>query len=355
MADAWITRFNKGLEQIDARDDKLDYLVQTIDELRKNKQTRELAYASARKIRDNIYGPAVFFRGLIELSNFCIRDCFYCGIRYSKSGVNRYRLTKEQIMSCCRTGYDVGYRTVVLQGGEDPFFSIDDLVCIVSEIRQGWPDIAITLSLGEMSSDDYQKLFNAGADRYLLRHETANAQHYSSLHPTDQTLSSRMRCLHELKRIGFQTGAGMMIGSPGQTTRHLAEDLLFLADFKPHMIGIGPFMPASGTPFAASPVGSLEDTLIMLALARILIPAVLLPATTALGSLDPAGRKLGLLAGANVIMPNLSPPDHRADYLLYDGKALANDDVVSNHKQMEQIVESAGMTVSSSRGDAVHR
>lgn len=355
MAFYWTELLENGLEQIESRTAKLDHLVQTIEQLRTDSKARDEAYACACKIRDSIYGPVVFFRGLIELSNFCIRDCFYCGIRYSKNGVNRYRLTREQIMACCQTGYDVGYRTIVLQGGEDPYFSIDDLVSIVSEIRQGWPDIAITLSLGEMSSDDYQKLFNAGADRYLLRHETANAQHYSSLHPDDQTLNSRMLCLSDLKRIGFQTGAGMMIGSPGQTTRHLAEDLLFLADFQPHMIGIGPFMPASGTPFAAAPAGNLEDTLIMLALARILVPAVLLPATTALGSLDPAGRKLGLLAGANVIMPNLSPPDNRADYLLYDGKARAADDVFSNHLHMEQIVKSAGMTVSSSRGDAAHR
>lgn len=355
MEYSWTTLTENVLDQLTTRSDKLDYLVQIIEQLRTNRTARDETYAKACKIRNKIYGPLVFFRGLIEISNFCIRDCFYCGIRYSKSGVNRYRLTREEIMACCQIGFDVGYRTVVLQGGEDPYFSIDDLVLLVAEIRRSWPDIAITLSLGEMSSEDYQKLFNAGADRYLLRHETANEQYYSSLHPDEQTLSNRMRCLKDLKRIGFQVGAGMMIGSPGQTTRHLAEDLLFLADFQPHMIGIGPFMPASGTPFAAASAGSLEDTLIMLALARIFVPAVLLPATTALGSLDPAGRELGLLAGANVIMPNLSPPDHRADYLLYDGKTRADDDVICNHEQMVQIVEAAGLTVSSSRGDAVCR
>lgn len=355
MLDSWTVFHDKGLDNLVKKADRLNLLVQTIEQLRVDKAAREQLFAVACTIRDNIYGPVVFFRGLIELSNFCIRDCYYCGIRNSKSEVTRYRLTREQIMACCRTGYEVGYRTIVLQGGEDPYFTIEDLVLIVEKIRLSWPDIAITLSLGEMSSDDYQKLFDAGADRYLLRHESANDLHYSSLHPAEQSLSSRLHCLHELKRIGFQTGAGMMIGSPGQTTINLAEDLLFLFELKPHMIGIGPFMPASGTPFAASPAGSLEDTLIMLALARILVPAVLLPATTALGSLDPAGRRLGLLAGANVIMPNLSPSDHRGDYLLYDGKTKAADDVFSNHKQMIQMIESAGMCVSGDRGDAALR
>ncbi|NLW11466.1 MAG: [FeFe] hydrogenase H-cluster radical SAM maturase HydE [Clostridiaceae bacterium] len=341
-----------GLNSHTSRSGKLKLLEQVINLLQTDQLARHEAYTLARDIRDQIYGPAVFFRGLIEISNFCVRDCYYCGIRNSKSGVNRYRLTREQIMSCCQTGFDVGYRTVVLQGGEDPCFTIDDLVAIVSEIRQRWPDMAITLSLGEMSSACYQRLYDAGADRYLLRHETANKQHYSSLHPSDQIADTRMDCLRELKRIGFQTGAGMMIGSPGQTKVHLAEDLLFLAEFQPQMVGIGPFMPASGTPFSAEPAGSLDNTLIMLALTRILVPAVLLPATTALGSLDPAGRKLGLLAGANVIMPNLSPPDHRADYLLYDGKVSAADDVVSNLEQMVFIVEDAGMFISSTRGDA---
>lgn len=351
MLKPWNELRVNGLSTQTSKSAKLKLLEEVIDQLQTDQQARQEAYALARDIRDQIYGPVVFFRGLIEISNFCVRNCYYCGIRNSKNGVNRYRLTREQILSCCQTSYDVGYRTVVLQGGEDPFFTIEDLVAIVSEIRRLWPDIAITLSLGEMSSDYYHRLYAAGADRYLLRHETANKQHYGCLHPSDQLADTRLQCLRELKRIGFQTGAGMMIGSPGQTRAHLAEDLLFLSEFQPQMVGIGPFMPASGTPFANEPAGKLDDTLILLALTRILVPTVLLPATTALGSLDTEGRKFGLLAGANVIMPNVSPPVHRADYLLYDGKIKAADDVISNHKLMKSIVASTGMLISQTRGD----
>jgi biotin synthase len=333
-------------------DDDIHYLSNIIKQLRVDSEMRQEYFAQARRIRDQIYGPQVFFRGLIEISNFCARDCYYCGIRNSKKNVSRYRLTDEQILACCEIGYDIGYKTFVLQGGEDPYFSISDYIRIVSLIHSRWPDSAITLSLGEMEDCDYEKLFTAGATRYLLRHETADPRHYSKLHPEDQTLSNRLRCLESLKTIGYQTGAGMMIGTPYQTTQNLAADLLYLAKFQPHMVGIGPFMPASGTPFADKTAGDLIDTLIMLALARILVPAVLMPATTALGSLDTEGRRLGLLAGANVLMPNLSPPDHRHDYLLYDGKIQANDDAKANHKLMDQIVKDAGMTVSSSRGDS---
>ena len=268
-------------------------------------------YERARAAQIDSYGKTVFLRGLIEFTNICRNDCYYCGIRRSNQNADRYRLSEEQILQCCRQGYALGFRTFVLQGGEDPFYSDERMVPIVRAIRQAYPDCAITLSLGERSRDSYQALFDAGADRYLLRHETANEDHYRFLHPAELRLQNRKECLFALREIGYQVGAGMMIGAPGQTTEHLVEDLRFLQELRPHMIGIGPFIPHKDTPFHAEQPGALSDTLHLLAILRLLFPQVLLPATTALGTIHPQGRELGILAGANVIMPNLSPTNVR--------------------------------------------
>lgn len=327
-------------------------LVEIISVLRADSELRTELFTQARTARDAVYGPAVFFRGLIELSNFCSQDCYYCGIRNSRRDISRYRLNDDTVLECCRSGYMAGYRTFVLQGGEDQYFNVDRLENLVSKIRQNYPDCAITLSLGEMPKAILQRLYDAGADRYLLRHETADEMHFGMLHPAGQTLAKRLRCLYDLKDIGFQTGAGMMIGTPSQKTGHLVSDLLFLRSFQPHMVGIGPFLPSSGTPFAREPAGSLTDTLILIALTRLILPHALIPATTALGSLDPGGRQAGLLAGANVLMPNLTPPAHKMDYLLYDCKVLAADDAYENYRRMSDIASQAGMYVDQSRGDA---
>jgi biotin synthase len=329
-------------------------LADLITGLRKNSKAREQLFAQARAVRDSVYGPNVFFRGLIEISNFCVRDCYYCGIRHSRQDIRRYRLSEDEIFSCCYSGYGAGYRTFVLQSGEDPCLNDGYLINLVGRIKSAFPDCAVTLSLGELPEAVLKKLFTAGADRYLLRHETADELHFSHLHPSGQTFSDRIKCLEALKNIGFQTGAGMMIGSPGQTLEHLVSDLLFLHSFQPHMVGIGPFLPSSGTPFADQPAGSLVDTLIMIALTRIILPHALIPATTALGSLNPGGRQAGLLAGANVLMPNLTPPVHKSDYLLYDCKVLAADDATENFKLMSSIVSQADMTVDQSRGDHIY-
>ena len=291
-------------------------------------------------------------RGLIELSNACRNNCLYCGIRRSNQNADRYRLSEEQILQCCRQGYALGFRTFVLQGGEDPFYSDERMVPIVRAIRQAYPDCAITLSLGERSRDSYEALFDAGSDRYLLRHETANEDHYRFLHPAELRLQNRKECLFSLREIGYQVGAGMMIGAPGQTTEHLVEDLRFLQELRPHMIGIGPFIPHKDTPFHAEQPGALSDTLHLLAILRLLFPQVLLPATTALGTIHPQGRELGILAGANVIMPNLSPTNVRGKYLLYDGKICTGDEAAECHRCMERRMEKIGYHISVERGDS---
>jgi len=307
--------------------------------------------STAAAIRDEIYGHDVFVRGLIEFSNICKNDCYYCGIRKSNSVCERYRLTEDQILACCREGYSLGFRTFVLQGGEDPHFT-DDLFCrIITHIKTEYPDVAVTLSLGERSRDSYQRLYDAGGDRYLLRHETADKAHYEKLHPASLSFERRMQCLQDLRDIGFHVGAGMMVGSPYQTPRHLAEDLKFLEEFQPEMCGIGPFIPASHTPFAAFPAGSVEETLYLLSIIRILIPDVLLPATTALGTLDPLGREKGIQGGANVIMPNLSPVATRQKYMLYDNKISTGDEAAQNLRDLEHRMEQIGYQVVRDRGD----
>jgi biotin synthase len=274
-------------------------------------KARELAVS----VRREHYGNSVYIRGLIEISNICKNDCLYCGIRRSNHDCERYRLTKEQILGCCDEGYALGFRTFVMQGGEDPHFD-DDLLCdIVKAIKTKYPDCAVTISMGERSRESYERLYHAGADRYLLRHETADPLHYGSLHPKEMSYDGRMQCLHDLRRIGYQVGCGFMVGSPGQTTAHIAKDLKFIEEFRPEMCGIGPFIPHGATVFRDHPAGSVELTCYLLSILRLMLPTVLLPATTALGSLDPTGREKGILAGANVVMPNLSPLDHRKKYI----------------------------------------
>ena len=305
----------------------------------------------ACRVRDEIYGNQVYVRGLIEISNFCRNDCFYCGIRRSNKKCDRYRLTKEDILSCCEEGYSLGFRTFVLQGGEDGYYT-DAVMCdIVKEIKSRFPDCAVTLSLGERSRESYQKLFDAGADRYLLRHETADAEHYSLLHPTELTLENRMKCLKDLRDIGFQVGAGFMVGSPFQTAEHLAKDLCFIADFKPDMCGIGPFVPHSDTPFSSYPTGSAVLTCFLLSVIRIIHPTVLLPATTALGTILPKGRELGILSGANVVMPNLSPATERKKYSLYNNKLSDGAESAQCLDELKKRVASVGCTIPVHRGD----
>lgn len=314
-------------------------------------ETDEYLFAKARAVREKIYGKDVYMRGLIEFTNYCKNDCLYCGIRRSAKNAERYRLTEEQILDCCETGYGLGFRTFVLQGGEDGFYTDDKIVSIVSDIKAKFPDCAVTLSIGEKSRESYEKFRKAGADRYLLRHETANSEHYGKLHPKELSLENRMRCLSDLKELGFQTGCGFMVGSPYQTAENLAEDLLYIHRLQPHMVGIGPFIPHHDTPFAEEKQGSLETTLLMLGLTRLIVPNVLLPATTALGTIHPKGREMGILAGANVVMPNLSPQDVRKKYLLYDNKICTGDEAAECIACLGRRMESIGYSLVSARGD----
>ena len=312
----------------------------------------EYVFSLARKERHQHYGHDVYIRGLIEFTNYCKNDCYYCGIRKSNAGVMRYRLDEEQILSCCSAGYALGFRTFVLQGGEDGWFTDERMVRIVGAIKPRFPDCAVTLSIGERSKESYQALFQAGADRYLLRHETFNAAHYSLLHPSSLTAASRQKCLWTLKDIGYQVGAGFMVGAPGQTPEYLAEDLLFLEKLKPHMVGIGPFIPHHATPFAGEPAGTLEETLFLLGLIRLLLPKVLLPATTALGTIAPNGRELGILSGANVIMPNLSPADVRENYTLYDNKLCTGAEAAAGIQELKDRMRAIGYQIVTDRGDS---
>lgn len=312
----------------------------------------EYVFSLARKERHQYYGHDVYIRGLIEFTNYCKNDCYYCGIRKSNAGVMRYRLDEEQILSCCSAGYALGFRTFVLQGGEDGWFTDERMVRIVGAIKSRFPDCAVTLSIGERSKESYQALFQAGADRYLLRHETFNAAHYSLLHPSSLTAASRQKCLWTLKDIGYQVGAGFMVGAPGQTPEYLAEDLLFLEKLKPHMVGIGPFIPHHATPFAGEPAGTLEETLFLLGLIRLLLPKVLLPATTALGTIAPNGRELGILSGANVIMPNLSPADVRENYTLYDNKLCTGAEAAAGIQELKDRMCAIGYQIVTDRGDS---
>jgi len=311
----------------------------------------EFARNLACEIAQAKFGNKIYIRGLIEFTNICRQNCFYCGLRAENNKASRYRLTVDEIMECCREGYPLGFRTFVLQGGEDPHFD-DELVCkIVKSIKHEFPDCAVTLSIGEKSRDTYQKFFNAGADRYLLRHETANDEHYSKLHPDNLSLANRKECLFNLKEIGFQTGCGFMVGSPHQTFETLAEDLLFIHQLQPQMVGIGPFLPHKDTPFGKEPAGSFELTLFLLALVRIMAKNVLLPSTTALGTIRPNGREMGILSGANVVMPNLSPVSVRKKYMLYDGKKSSDSESAQGLEELKERMQNIGYEITVSRGD----
>lgn len=316
-------------------------------------ETASLLAAEADAVRRRYYGSGVFIRGLIEFTNICSRDCFYCGIRRSHREVSRYRLTPEQILDCCRAGYELGFRTFVLQGGEDPWWKDDRLTDLIGRIRAAYPDCAITVSAGERSRESYQALYDAGADRYLLRHETADSRHYRMLHPEEMTLEHRLSCLHQLREIGFQTGCGFMVGTPGQTLDHLVRELHFIREFQPHMVGIGPFLPAAGTPFEDMPAGSARLTVRLLSIIRLLLPKVLLPATTALGTAESDGRERGILAGANVVMPNLSPQDVRKKYMLYDNKIATGDEAAESLSHLKQSMHRIGYEIVTGRGDSL--
>jgi biotin synthase len=317
----------------------------------RTEESAQYLYGLARDVREEIYGRDVYLRGLIEFTNYCKNDCLYCGIRRSNRSADRYRLTEKQILDCCQTGYQLGFRTFVLQGGEDPFYTDERLCSIVREIKKLYPDCAVTLSVGERSRESYARLREAGADRYLLRHETADAGHFAKIHPGELSLEQRIRCLRDLKELGYQVGCGFMVGSPYQTIDSIVADLEFIKEFQPHMVGIGPFIPHHSTPFAKEPAGSLELTLYLLAIVRLMLPDVLLPATTALGTIHPRGRELGLLAGANVVMPNLSPTEVRSKYLLYDNKICTGDEAAECRRCLERRVESVGYKIVVSRGD----
>ncbi len=302
-------------------------------------------FAAADAVRRRVYGNAVFVRGLIEFTNYCKNDCYYCGIRCGNRSVQRYRLDDDTILACCEEGYALGYRTFVLQGGEDPYFTDARICALVERIRTRFPDCAITLSIGEKPRESYLAFYRAGANRYLLRHETADRRHYGLLHPPALSAENRKRCLFDLKEIGYQVGSGFMVGSPFQTTENLVADLRFLQQLDPDMIGIGPFIPAQNTPFADKPSGSLALTLRLLSVLRLLFPHALLPATTALGTISPNGRELGLRAGANVVMPNLSPTDVREKYALYEGKICTGDESAQCRACLEARVRAAGYEI----------
>ncbi len=310
-----------------------------------------LLFSAADQVRRQVYEDAVYIRGLIEVTNYCKNNCYYCGIRAGNNKVGRYRLSKEEILTCCQEGYRLGFRTFVLQGGEDPMFD-DALICsIVEAIRTRFPDCAITLSLGEKSRTSYLSYFQAGANRYLLRHETATEEHYQKLHPKEMAWENRKRCLYDLKEIGYQVGAGFMVGSPYQTTEHMLADLRFLQQLKPDMIGIGPYLTHKDTPFAKHANGSMQTTLRLISILRLLFPYALIPSTTALGTIHPEGRELGLKAGANVVMPNLSPGDVRDLYALYENKLHSGSEAAESLELLKAQVQKAGYRIVCDRGD----
>ena len=317
----------------------------------RNEEAAKFLAEKAVKKRKEVYGNDVYIRGLIEISNICKKDCHYCGIRRGNKNCERYRLTNEQILSCCDEGYPLGFRTFVLQGGEDAFFT-DDYVCeVINSIKSKYPDCAVTLSLGERSFESYEKLRKAGADRYLLRHETADKEHYEKLHPSDLSFDNRMECLKNLKKLGFQTGCGFMVGSPYQTNKTIAKDLKFIEEFKPEMCGIGPFIPHKDTIFKDYPTGSVELTCYLLSIIRLISPDILLPATTALGSIDPIGREKGILAGANVVMPNLSPEDAKKKYTLYNNKLSSGAEAAANKRMLEEKMKAIGYKIVTNIGN----
>ncbi|HIT89207.1 MAG TPA: [FeFe] hydrogenase H-cluster radical SAM maturase HydE [Candidatus Merdenecus merdavium] len=316
-----------------------------------DQDTLDFIRSLARNISQRYFGNKVYVRGLIEFTNYCSNDCYYCGIRKGNKEIIRYHLTKEEIMECCHRGYQLGFRTFVLQGGEDPSYTDEDLVSIIHSMKEAYSDCAITLSIGERTYDSYQRLKESGVDRFLLRHETANSVHYKKLHPRNLSLENRKRCLYDLKELGFQVGTGFMVGSPYQTTECLAEDLLFIHDLKPHMVGIGPFIPHHKTPFKDQKPGSYEQTLLLISILRIMLPNGLLPATTSLGTLVDGGREQGILSGANVVMPNLSPFNARKSYQLYDNKLHTGAEHAEGANGLRANMKAIGYDLSYERGD----
>ena len=349
-----MSRFEKLLDRL-GRERRLateeyEELVRTLSREEAAGEREEL-FARARRVREAVYGKKVYIRGLVEVSNVCRNDCYYCGIRKSNGHAVRYRMDQEEIVACCREGYRLGFRTFVFQGGEDPAMTDEVVETLVAAVHREFPDCAITLSLGEKGRDSYQRFFDAGASRYLLRHETASPEHYRRLHPPSMSWEHRVQCLRDLKEIGYQVGCGCMIGSPFQTAEHLAEDLKFMERLQPEMVGIGPFISQKDTPFRDFPGGGLTQTLVMLGLIRLLLPRVLLPATTALGTIDPEGRQKGILAGANVVMPNLSPPVRRKQYMLYDNKLGTGEESAEGLALLKAQMQSIGYQVVTDRGD----
>lgn len=344
----------KLMEERNLTNEELNQLLTALtDDTNSEKSVeQEYLFAAARKVREEYYGKDVYVRGLIEFSNICKNDCYYCGLRKSNKKVERYRLTPEEILCCAKEGYQLGLRTFVLQSGEDSWYTKERMAQIVRNIKEEFPECAITLSVGERECEEYQCWREAGADRYLLRHETAVDEHYQKLHPESLSLAHRKKCLLDLRELGYQVGAGMMIGSPGQTIKCLVEDIRFLQNLKPHMIGMGPFLPHEHTPFGNEPNGSYELSLVMLAITRLLFPKVLLPATTALGTIVSNGREQGLLAGANVLMPNLSPIKVREKYELYNNKAHAGRESAQCMDEIGKMVEAIGYRVVIDRGDS---
>ncbi len=308
-------------------------------------------FECADKVRRSVYGNKVYIRGLIEFTNYCKNNCYYCGIRCANKNAERYRLTKEDILLCCKEGYSLGFRTFVLQGGEDPYYTNEIICDIVSEIRNTYPDCAITLSIGEKSKESYKAYFEAGANRFLLRHETASNEHYGKLHPSSMSLDERKTCLFNLKELGYQVGSGFMVGSPYQTMENIISDLRFLQELQPDMVGIGPYVNHKDTPFKDFQNGSVELTLRLISILRLMFPKLLIPATTALGTLHPEGRELGLKAGANVVMPNLSPKNIRKLYQIYENKLSTDEEAAESRKALELKVKNAGYEIVIDRGD----
>ncbi|MDD4572046.1 MAG: [FeFe] hydrogenase H-cluster radical SAM maturase HydE [Clostridia bacterium] len=325
---------------------KLKYLLENFDE-----KTADFLFEKAREVQHKYFSNKIYVRGLIEFTNYCKNDCYYCGIRRSNLKAVRYRLSKEEILSCATSGYALGFRTFVLQGGEDGYFTDDKMVDIISSLKNNHPDCAITLSIGEKGYESYLRFFEAGADRYLLRHETANAEHYAKLHPQNLLLKNRKACLEDLKKIGYQVGTGFMVGSPYQTTDDLVKDLLFIKDFQPEMIGIGPFLPHRDTPFAEENAGTAELTLFFVGILRLMNPNSLIPSTTALGTVKDTGRERGILAGANVVMPNLSPVSVRKKYMLYDNKICTGEEAAEGYECLRQRMRAIGYEMVVDRGD----
>ena len=328
-----------------------DEWITLLDGLMKDAKASAYLQKEAQEISNKHFGNKVYIRGLIEFTNFCRNDCYYCGIRKSNCNAVRYHLSKDAILSCCQAGYSLGFRTFVLQGGEDMSYTDDAMTEIISAIHRTYPDCAITLSVGEREHDTYQKWFDAGANRFLLRHETADEEHYRRLHPMRMRHEHRLNCLRDLKSIGYQTGTGFMVGSPFQKTEHLAKDLAFIYELQPEMIGIGPFIPHVDTPYKDHPAGNLERTLHLISILRLMFPDALIPSTTALGTIHPDGRELGILAGANVVMPNLSPLDVRKKYLLYNDKICTGEEAAESIEQLKKKFARIGYEIVTDRGD----